>query len=83
MGTGKVNVYTKLVFASSQTSLYHPIMLLTIIFYSPQISLSSSTVSEYVIRTQPTNNCLSTMESVAQMLAWVERRPEIVEVNMI
>ncbi|XP_022104663.1 DTW domain-containing protein 2-like [Acanthaster planci] len=50
------------------------------IFRQPQqVQLSSGNLSEYVIRTQPTNSCLSTVESVAVSLAILEKRAEIQE----
>lgn len=47
-----------------------------------QVQLSAETVSEYVIRTQPTQFSLSTLECVAHALAWFEQDPTIVEVCM-
>ncbi|XP_038073864.1 tRNA-uridine aminocarboxypropyltransferase 2-like [Patiria miniata] len=44
-----------------------------------QVQLCNGVLSEYVIRTQPTNSCLSTVESVAVSLAILEKRPEIQE----
>ncbi len=46
-----------------------------------QVVLGIDTVSEYVIRTQPTHNSLSTLECVAHTLAWLEESPTIVEVS--
>lgn len=44
------------------------------------VQLSGEISSEYIIRTQPTHQSLSTLESVAYMLDWFEQNPEIVEV---
>ena len=45
----------------------------------PKISLSLSTPSEYIVRTQPTSGCLSTLEVGVHSIALLENRPEIVE----
>lgn len=45
-----------------------------------QIQLNANTVSEYVIRTQPTENSLSTLECAAVLLEYTERNKEIKEV---
>lgn len=45
-----------------------------------QVQLDIETCSEYVVRTQPTRTSLSTLESVAHTLAWLERNDSIVEV---
>ena len=43
------------------------------------LDLSSQIQSQFVIKTQPNNKCLSTVECVAHTLAMFENRPEIVE----
>uniref|UniRef100_A0A3B3QM80 tRNA-uridine aminocarboxypropyltransferase n=1 Tax=Paramormyrops kingsleyae TaxID=1676925 RepID=A0A3B3QM80_9TELE len=44
-----------------------------------QVQLRNTLSSQYVIRTQPTNMCLSTLECAAAALSIVERRPAIQE----
>ena len=46
-----------------------------------QVQLDMAVCSEYVVRTQPTRGSLSTLESVAHSLAWLECNTNIVEVN--
>ncbi|XP_033634626.1 DTW domain-containing protein 2-like [Asterias rubens] len=51
-----------------------------VIFHRPrQVQLSNSNLSEYVIRTQPTNASLSTVESVAISVSILDKNPEIQE----
>lgn len=42
-----------------------------------QIKLSQTGISEYVIRTQPDEASLSTLESVAYALSWLEASPSL------
>lgn len=51
------------------------------LFYSLQVQLSNTGVSEYVIRTQPNDNSLSTLETAAIALSVIENSPDIKEVN--
>ncbi|XP_048114500.1 tRNA-uridine aminocarboxypropyltransferase 2 isoform X1 [Alosa alosa] len=51
------------------------------LFHLPkQVQLSSTPSSQYVIRTQPTNMCLSTLECAAITLSIMEKDPAIQEV---
>lgn len=45
-----------------------------------QVQLKTNISSQYVIRTQPTNNCLSTLECAAVALTIMEKNKSIQEV---
>lgn len=47
-----------------------------------QVQLSRTQSSEYVIRTQPTNSCLSTLECAALTLSMLEQKEYIKEVTI-
>lgn len=48
-----------------------------------QVQLSNTGVSSYVIRTQPTNECLSTVETVALAIELLENRPDVYQVRFV
>jgi len=45
----------------------------------PKVSINLSTPSEYVVRTQPSAGCMSTLEVGVHSIALLESRPDIVE----
>ena len=50
----------------------------TIVFFlNTQIKLTQTGSSEYVIRTQPNEASLSTLESVAYTISWLEADPSV------
>lgn len=56
-----------------------------IVIYTPesifQVQLSNSGLSKYVIRTQPTDSGLSTVETVAMAIGMLEDKPHIFQVS--
>ena len=46
-----------------------------------QVQLVDAGLSNYVIRTQPRNSCLSTVETVAIAIQLLENRPDVYEVS--
>ena len=61
---------------SQSRSIYHNSPVLHSL---PKIELNGTHPSNYVIRTQPTDGCLSTVESAALVLSHVEKDPTIYE----
>ena len=48
----------------------------------PKVKIGSNCVSEYIIRTQPTDQCLSTVECAAISLSYTEKNDSIKEMLM-
>lgn len=48
-----------------------------------QVKVSTPKLSKYVVRTQPNDDCLSTLESVALALEALEDREGLYEVRML
>lgn len=55
-------------------------LLMTCVSFA-QVQLSGTLSSQYVIRTQPSNICLSTLESAAYALSILEKNDSIQEVQ--
>ena len=68
-----------LLFPSTRASPFNGGICFIIISHH-QVKLMSETSSQYVIRTQPTKHSLSTLESVAHAVAWLDGTPEIIDV---
>ncbi|CAE1286127.1 DTW domain-containing protein 2 [Acanthosepion pharaonis] len=45
-----------------------------------KVQINSGMISKYVIRTQPTDVCLSTVESAAVALSFLEKKPQIIDI---
>ncbi|XP_060068908.1 tRNA-uridine aminocarboxypropyltransferase 2-like [Ylistrum balloti] len=50
-----------------------------ILSYPRKVQINNNPISKYVIRTQPTDTALSTLESAAVAISILEKRPEIFE----
>lgn len=57
--------------------MHKVIRIVSVILLNMQIKLSHTGSSEYVIRTQPNEASLSTLESVAYALSWLEASPQL------
>ncbi|CAI9720723.1 Hypothetical predicted protein [Octopus vulgaris] len=61
---------------SQARGLFHQNLMMK---WPQKVQIKSGMISKYVIRTQPTDVCLSTLESAAVALSYLEKKPYLVE----